>query len=134
MNDITYPFVAEIAVVTYRDMSKGQSDGKGNTITAPPLPSTLLSAVIVFGIFSFIPDARVRQLLGWGIVVATLLNAPLTPGATQGDLAAAGNSASGQSVQSAANNLAANPGTTVSPGTRSTVQGLLNPNGTLKGT
>jgi hypothetical protein len=73
MNDIVYPFIAEIAAITYRDLTTGVNTGT-STVKLPPLPSEIAAAVIIYGAFSFIPDPRIRQLLGWGIVIATVVS------------------------------------------------------------
>lgn len=72
MNGLLLAWMVEIAIVTYKDV-------KGNH--RPPVPSELLDSFVVFGAFSIVAEAnqKLGTTLGWGIVVATLLNVfPLT--------------------------------------------------------
>lgn len=75
-------FFVEVALVTYRSVKAG-----GVTVpkTAPipaPLPSLYTSAVLVYGGLALVPGrgSAVAGLVGWGFVVATLLNL-FNPGA-----------------------------------------------------
>lgn len=94
-SDVLAPFLAELAIISYRDLTTGlpvpggaASSAVGQpgaaNIKAPPLPSELLSAVIVFGAFSFIPNDMIRNLLGWGIVIATLISPTFSGAFTTG--------------------------------------------------
>ncbi len=65
MNDLTLPWMAELGIMGWRTISKEKR---------PPLPSELLATFVIFGGFSLIPNQRLRSTLGWGIVVASLLN------------------------------------------------------------
>jgi len=82
--DVLAPFIAEIAIMGYRDLTTGivpdTEKGAVTNSNAPastkslPLPSEVLSAVIIFGAFSFIPNDTLRNLMCWGIVLATLVS------------------------------------------------------------
>lgn len=68
MNAVVLPWLAEIGLITWRDMRNAKH---------PPLPSELLSTFVIFGALSLIPEeyGTLSALAGWGLVVATLLNA-----------------------------------------------------------
>lgn len=76
---LLYPALAEIALITYRDI-KNKSNAQ-NPIAHLPVPSQYVSVVTVFGGLSLLPSSadRLGALLGWGFVVATALNV-FTPG------------------------------------------------------
>lgn len=65
MNPLLVPWLAEIGLITWRDV---KNDNR------PPFPSEVLATFVIFGGFSLIPNEKVGSLMGWGIVVATLLN------------------------------------------------------------
>jgi len=71
--------IAETIVITYRDVKNGSN--KDNPIPHFPLPSQYVSVVTIFGLLAFLPERadRVGSLIGWGLVVATVLNL-WTPG------------------------------------------------------
>ena len=76
-------FMLELGLITYRTV---RSNGITVPTTAPlplPLPSTYVSAVLVYGALGLAPGkaAPVAGLIGWGFVVATALNL-WNPGAT----------------------------------------------------
>jgi hypothetical protein len=92
MNPILLPWLAEIGIITYRDMTgqrftvtrQGGSGAFGLSVQRstgpkrPPLPSELLATFIIFGTYSVIANgegqrARIGSLLGWGTVLATVL-------------------------------------------------------------
>jgi hypothetical protein len=68
--------LAETAIVTYRDVKSGSTTA--NPIGHLPVPAQYTSVAIVYGILSFLPDP-IGTLMGWGFVVATLLDL-WTPG------------------------------------------------------
>jgi hypothetical protein len=76
---LLYPALAEIALITYRDIKNGIN--AQNPIAHLPVPSQYVSVVTVFGGLSLLPSSadRLGALLGWGFVVATALNV-FTPG------------------------------------------------------
>lgn len=78
---LIYPAIAEIGLITYRDVKSGTN--VNNPVAHLPMPSQYLSVAVVYGILAVIPDkySRITALMGWGFVVATALNA-FTPGAT----------------------------------------------------
>lgn len=74
-------FFAETAIVTYRQYAGEGVAGGGISVPwgAPmnlPLPSTYTAPVIFFGALALIPESgsSFAGLVGWGIVLATLLN------------------------------------------------------------
>lgn len=75
------PALAETVLITWRDVKNGSN--VDNPIPHFPLPSQYVSVVIVFGALSLFPEsaARLAAVIGWGLVVATALNA-FTPGST----------------------------------------------------
>jgi len=74
VNPLLYPALAETALVTYRGVIN--KTNVNNPIPHFPLPSQLVSVVVVYGALSIFPDSanRLASLLGWGFVVATALN------------------------------------------------------------
>jgi hypothetical protein len=82
MKTLIAAFIAEVGLITYRSVRAG---GVQVPTTAPlpaPLPSLYTSAILVYGTLSLIPAslAPLPGMVGWGFVVATLLNL-YTPGA-----------------------------------------------------
>jgi len=76
-------FFIQLGVITYRDVTQG-GDKTGPGGTAPinaPLPSQYLSAILIYGVLGVMPasTAPLPGLIGWGLVVATMLNL-WTPG------------------------------------------------------
>jgi len=76
---LLYPALAEVALITYRDIKNGTN--KDNPVAHLPVPSQYLSVVAVFGGLSLLPPSadRLGAFRGWGFVVATALNV-FTPG------------------------------------------------------
>lgn len=102
MRGLLGAFLVEMALVSYRDITQGGIKVRqGQQSTAPikaPLPSLYTSGIIVYGSLaligsSFRAAAPVTTLVGWGFVVATLLNL-YTPGSAN-----AANAANAQAVQ-----------------------------------
>jgi hypothetical protein len=97
-------FLVEVALITYRDVTQGGIKVRqGASSTAPlhaPLPSLYTSALIVYGSLAVIPKslAPIPAMVGWGFVVATLLNL-YTPGSA--NAARAANQAAVQGLTSA---------------------------------
>jgi|GEM_PF-1599474 hypothetical protein len=85
MSGLLAAFLVEVGLITYRDVTQGGIQvKKGKQSTAPlpaPLPSLYTSAILVYGALGLMPKslAPVPALIGWGFVVATLLNV-FTPG------------------------------------------------------
>lgn len=76
---LLYPWVAELVLITYRDVQgKTQSGGLG--FRHLPLPSEFLATFVVFGALGLLAGEEgegrttVATMFGWGVVVATLLN------------------------------------------------------------
>ena len=71
--------IAETIAITYRDVKNGSNTD--NPIPHFPLPSQFTSVAIVYGALAFFPKRleNIAGALGWGFVVATLLNL-WTPG------------------------------------------------------
>jgi len=76
---LLYPVLAEVAVITYRDVRL--KTNKDNPIPHFPLPSQYASVAVIYGLLSMFPEqaSNLAAALGWGFVVATALNA-WTPG------------------------------------------------------
>ena len=76
---LLYPALAEVALITYRDVKAGSN--VKNPIAHLPVPSQYVSVLAVFGGLSLLPSSadRLGALVGWGFVVATALNV-FTPG------------------------------------------------------
>lgn len=96
-------WLAEIVVISYRATRPGANQG---TSEVPfPLPSQYASTFIIYGALGLLPDSAgaLPAVVGWGFVVATLLNLwqPVKAGqttpsvATAGSKTAAGNTAAG---------------------------------------
>ncbi len=79
MKPVVNAAIAEAIVITYRDVRNGLN--VDNPIPHFPLPSQYASVVIVYGALAFFPERgdNLAALIGWGFVVATLLNV-WTPG------------------------------------------------------
>jgi hypothetical protein len=78
---LLYPILAEVVLITYRDVKNGSN--VDNPIPHLPIPSQYTSVVLVFGGLALLPPSfdRLSSLMAWGLVVATALNV-FTPGAT----------------------------------------------------
>lgn len=79
-------FVAEVTLITYRQYSQGGVAGGGINVpgSAPmnlPLPASYTAPIIAFGALALVPPSgqSFAGLVGWGLVLATVLN--LFPGA-----------------------------------------------------
>jgi hypothetical protein len=101
-------WLAEIVLISYRATRSGASEG---TASVPfPLPSQYASTFIIYGTLGLLPDQAdaLAAVVGWGFVVATLLNlwVPVKPGqvgaqvAKPGQATAAGNIAAPSSSAS----------------------------------
>ncbi len=75
------PALAEVALITYRDVKAGTN--VVNPLPHFPLPSQFLSVGIVYGALAMFPDnaSTLAATIGWGFVIATLLNV-FTPAQT----------------------------------------------------
>lgn len=79
MGAVMLAFLAEVGIITYRDLS-----GKDptHTVGGLPIPADYLAAVALFGALGLVPKdspaAKVAALGAWGLVMATYLN--LVPG------------------------------------------------------
>jgi hypothetical protein len=88
-------FFVELGLVTYRDVTQGGDKVPQKAPIHAPLPSLYTSAIIIFGGLALLPKSLdpVPGLVGWGFVVATLLNL-FTPGSAN-----AARTANAQAVQ-----------------------------------
>lgn len=79
MNGLTAAWLAEIIVIAYRGAKTGST--QNNPIPHLALPSEYASTIIIYGALSFIPSEgqKFATTMGWGLVVATVLNL-WTPG------------------------------------------------------
>lgn len=120
MNSLLAAFFAQIVIVTYREYAGSGVSGGGINVPnqAPlnlPLPADYTAPVLIYGGLSLIPGQgqRLAGMIGWGLVVATLLNLwdPATGGVrgpgylTAAQKAAVKNDTSGQSTTSSGNPL-----------------------------
>ena len=77
MSGVIAPFVATVALVTYRSVA-----GKGTTrppLGGAPLPADYAAATLTFGVLGVIDHAggnasTIASLLGWGFTAAVALN------------------------------------------------------------
>jgi len=69
--------MAEVVIITYRTVSRGST----GPIAHLPLPSTYVSTMIIYGGLGLFPESAnaFTAAVGWGLVVATVLNL-WTPG------------------------------------------------------
>lgn len=71
-------FLAEVGLITYRDIAGSPAQKQGHTIIGLPIPADYLAAVAFFGALGLVPKdsgaAKVAALVGWGIVLATAVN------------------------------------------------------------
>jgi hypothetical protein len=69
MNMLTWPWLTEVVIITWRDIKNKQR---------PPIPSELLASFIVFGALSVAQTSesmnKAATVFGWGIVIATFFN------------------------------------------------------------
>jgi hypothetical protein len=74
VNAILPAALAETALVTWRAVSKGNA--KSNPVPNLPLPSNYTSVILFYGALALIPEsgATFAAAVGWGMVIATLLN------------------------------------------------------------
>jgi hypothetical protein len=73
-------FLAEVVIVTYRTYSRSGVAGGGLQVPAQapmnlPLPSYYTAPIIAYGALALVPASgqQFASLVGWGLVVATLL-------------------------------------------------------------
>lgn len=78
MAGVLSAFLAELGLITYRDLAGSAAQKQGHTIVGLPLPADYLAAVAFFGALGLVPKdsgaSRVAGLIGWGIVLATAAN------------------------------------------------------------
>lgn len=69
-------FLVEVALISYRSVASGRVKVPDAAPISLPLPSEYTAAILVYGGLSFLPKASapLPALIGWGVVVATLLN------------------------------------------------------------
>lgn len=74
MNTVVAALLVELALLTYRGVSKGTT--AANPVPPFPVPATYVGAFVVFGTLSVLPgQARVPAgVFAWGLVLATALN------------------------------------------------------------
>ena len=75
----------EIVLITLRDLNISFPGSKtlalksqGHTVNGLPLPADYLATFVVFAPLALLADTRAKNVataLGWGLVIATLLNA-----------------------------------------------------------
>mgnify|MGYP001545292766 CR=1 FL=1 len=81
MTSLLGAFLAQIVIISYREYAGSGVAGGGinKPAQAPisaPLPSAYAAPIIVYGALALVPGQgqRVAGAIGWGFVVATLLN------------------------------------------------------------
>ena len=74
MNGVVNAAIAETIVISYRDMRNGNN--VDNPIPHFPMPSQYASVIIIYGALGFMSEKAqpVASLIGWGFVLATVLN------------------------------------------------------------
>lgn len=75
MSSLLAAFFVETVIITYRAHKRGINVPSSAPLPLP-LPSEYTSAVIAFGALSVLPRSidPIPGLIGWGLVLATLLN------------------------------------------------------------
>jgi hypothetical protein len=78
---VIVPWLAEIILISWRDLLGHSKSTPGDKRL--PWPSELLYTFVLFGVLSVLPGQgqRVGAAIGWGVVVATLLQvwSPVNP-------------------------------------------------------
>lgn len=81
MTGLLSAFFAQIVIISYREYAGSGVAGGGinKPAQAPigaPLPSAYTAPIIVYGALALVPGQgqRIAGMIGWGFVVATLLN------------------------------------------------------------
>lgn len=77
MGALMAAFLAEIGLITYRDITRNDPL---HQVAGLPLPADYTAAIVLFGALGLAPKDgpdKVAALLGWAFVIATALN--LTP-------------------------------------------------------
>jgi hypothetical protein len=98
MGGVMLSFAAMLTIITVRDVKEGSKWNVGGL----PLPSQYLAATVVYGALGQLgkggqDQARVANLLGWGLVVAAYLNYVSLPNLKVGKAAVTGASTTGTS-------------------------------------
>lgn len=107
-------FFTQVGIVTYREYA-GSGVSGGGIITptqAPiglPLPSVYTAPIIVYGALALFPSSagNLPGLIGWGFVVATLLNLWNPSGKVNAPASVQGTAANAQTTTSSGNPLPA---------------------------
>lgn len=95
MGALLAAFVAEIGLITYRDVAGSTAQKQNHTVAGLPLPADYMAAILLFGVLGLAssPGAqKTAALFGWGIVIATYMN--LMPGVPKPIPGATGGSSS----------------------------------------
>lgn len=76
MTGLLAAWMAEIAIITYRSAKQNDVGSTVKPIKGLALPSEYAATFIIYGALGFVPGQgqKVAAAIGWGIVVATLLN------------------------------------------------------------
>lgn len=72
MGGIVVPWLAEMIIITIRDLKKGST----NNVAGLPLPADYLASFAIFGVLGALPESAntFAAVTGWGFVIATFLN------------------------------------------------------------
>lgn len=75
MSSLLTAFFAQVAIISYRSYQGGIQIPAEAPVNGP-LPASYASAIIVYGALALVPSGgqKVAGMVGWGFVVATLLN------------------------------------------------------------
>jgi hypothetical protein len=97
MSSLLTAFFAEVALISYRQYAGSGVSGGGIQVPqqAPlnlPLPSAYTAPIIFYGALALVPGQgqHIAGMIGWGIVIATLLNLWDPSGNVKGQPLAAG--------------------------------------------
>lgn len=90
MGGLMLAFLAEVGIITYRDIAGSEANRTAHTVAGLPLPADYMAAILAYGVLGAVPPSsgayKVSSLLGWGIVLATLMN--VLPGTPKGGASA----------------------------------------------
>lgn len=76
MTGLLTAFLAEIVLISYRNLAGGGTQVPATAPIPLPLPSQYTAPIAVYGVLALVPAGgqQIAGLVGWGLVVATALN------------------------------------------------------------
>lgn len=112
MSSLLLAFMVELGLITFRSVTQGGDKVPDRAPIAAPLPSLYTSAIIIYGSLALVPRSAdpVPGMIGWGLVVATLLNI-YTPGSAAAARASNAQAVKGLTSVSKANQTKTTAGT-----------------------